>query len=125
MSIWEDHFIEARIREILATVPIDDHHFGRSFLSPYQIAIEFTERYPEITDQIEKPIGGEDTGQHDSLAQYFANQLSRRINDDPNIGIEGAFLDGRFLTTLEYERADQSVVASLGHQRMSMFRLGE
>ena len=41
MSIWQSHSIEAPIREILASVPLDGHHFGRPFLTAYQIAIAF------------------------------------------------------------------------------------
>ena len=79
MSIWQDHSIETRIREILASVPDDGHHFGRPFLSAYQIAIAFDQRFRHEADLIAKPVGGKDTGRHDSLAEYFANQLSRRI----------------------------------------------
>ncbi|MDE0006123.1 MAG: hypothetical protein OXQ29_25820, partial [Rhodospirillaceae bacterium] len=79
MSIWQDHAIEQRIREILASVPDEGHHFGLPFLTAYQIAIAFDQRHPREADLIAKPVGGKDTGRHDSLAKYFANQLSRRI----------------------------------------------
>ena len=72
MSIWQDHLIETRIREILASVPDDGHHFGRPFLSAYQIAIAFDQRFRHEADLIAKPVGGKDTGRHDSLAEYFA-----------------------------------------------------
>lgn len=78
MSICEDHSIESRIREILATVPDDGHHFGRPFLSAYQIAIAFDQRFPRAAALIGKPVGGKDTGRHDSLAST-CNQLSRHI----------------------------------------------
>ena len=45
MSIWKNHSVELRIREILASVPESEHHFGRPFLSAYQIAIAFDQRY--------------------------------------------------------------------------------
>ena len=45
MSIWQDHSIEARFRDILASVPDEGHHFGRPFLSAYQIAIAFDQQF--------------------------------------------------------------------------------
>ena len=123
MSIWQRHSIEARIREILASVPRGNHHFGRPFFSAYQIAIAFAQRYPQVADHIGKAVGGRDTGRHDSLAKYFANQLSRRIRHDSLPGIEGAFLNGRFLQSLEYENRGETVASSLGEANMSIFRL--
>ena len=123
MSIWQDHSIETRIREILASVPDDGHHFGRPFLSAYQIAIAFDQRFRHEADLIAKPVGGKDTGRHDSLAEYFANQLSRRIRSRTLTGIEGRFLTGRFLECLEYRNLGERVASSLGQANMSIFRL--
>lgn len=125
MSIWQRHSIEVRIREILASVPRGEHHFGRPFLSAYQIAIAFARDYPQAADEIGKPVGGRGTGRHDSLAKYFANELSRRIRDDSLPGIEGAFLDGLFLHSLEYDNRGETVASSLGVANMSMFRLAD
>lgn len=40
MSLWEDFHFEERILEILrdTTYYQESHHFGRPFLTPYQIA---------------------------------------------------------------------------------------
>ena len=123
MSIWQDQSIEPRIREILASVPHEGHHFGHPFLSAYQIAIAFDQRYPRETNLIAKPVGGKATGRHDSLAEYFANQLSRRIRNGTLSGIEGRFLNGRFLESLEYDNLGETVTSSLGKADMSIFRL--
>ena len=64
-----------------------------------------------------------DTGRHDSLAKYFANQLSRRIRDGSLTGIEGRYLNGRFLESLRYDNEGETVASSLGRANMSMFRL--
>ena len=125
MSIWQRHSIEVRIREILASVPRGEHHFGRPFLGAYQIAIAFAQRYPQAVDHIGKPVGGRDTGHRDSLAKYFANQLSRRILDQSLPDIEGAFLNGLFLQSLEYDNRGETVPSSLGEANMSMFRLAD
>ena len=123
MSIWQDHSIEQRIREILASVPDEGHHFGRPFLSAYQIAIAFEQRYRHQADLIDKPVGGQDTGRHDSLAEYFANQISRRIRDGKLPGIEGRYLNGQFLESLQYDNEGETVASSLGRANMSIFRL--
>ena len=122
-SIWQDHSIEARIRDILESVPDEGHHFGRPFLSAYQIAIAFDQRFRRDANLIAKPVGGKDTGRHDSLAEYFANQLSRRIGHRTLPGIEGRFLNGRFLGSLEYDNGGESVASSLGEANLSIFRL--
>ena len=123
MSIWQDHSIETHIRQILASVPDDGHHFGRPFLSAYQIAIAFDQQFRHEADLIANPVGGKDTGRHDSLAEYFANQLSRRIRSGTLTGIEGRFLNGRFLECLEYRSRGERVASSLGQANMSIFRL--
>ena len=123
MSIWQRYAIEPRIREILASVPHDGHHFGRAFLSAYQIAIAFEQLHPHDASLIAKPVGGKATGRHDSLAEYFANQLSRRIRNGTLSGIEGRFLNGRFLESLEYDNLGETVTSSLGKADMSIFRL--
>ena len=123
MSIWRTHPIETRIRDILASVPDRGHHFGRPFLSAYQIAIAFDQRFPREAALIAKPVGGRDTGRHDSLAEYFANQLSRRILAGTLSRIEGRFLNGRFLESLEYDNDGETVASSLGQANMSIFRL--
>lgn len=43
MSQWEDFRFEERIRQILQEVTYyrEDHHFGRPFLTAYQIGIEY------------------------------------------------------------------------------------
>ena len=59
MSIWNDYSIELRIRDILDVESRrEGHHFGRPFLTAYQIAILFAERYQEDLDAIGKEIGG-------------------------------------------------------------------
>ena len=123
MSIWQRYSIESRIREILGFAPTTRHHFGRAFLTPYQIAIAFEQLHPQDARLIAKPVGGKDTGTHDSLAKYFANQLSRRIRSGSITDIEGRFLSGLYLDTLKYRNRGDTVTSSLGEADMSIFRL--
>ena len=123
MSIWRRYSIEARIREILASVPVHRPHFDRPFLTAYQIAIVFEQTHPRDASLIDKPAGGRDTGRCDSLAEYFANQLSRRIKNRTITDIEGRDLNGRFLKCLQFDNRGDTVTSSLGQANMSIFHL--
>ena len=127
MSIWDEFSIGSRIRQILDVTSRDKgHHFGRPFLTAYQIAIAFAKAHPRDAKRIGKPIGGKDTGRKDSLAQYFAWQLSRRIKSGELADIQGQFLHRQHLRTLEYEFDDGIVESSLGQASdLSMFRLAD
>lgn len=115
MSIWETLQMEQRILEILDVQPEDpDHHFGRPFLTPYQIAIEFEHRFPDAFQQINKRVGGEGTGERDSLAQYIANELGRRIGRGQILTVEGVFLHHRRLHRLQYRDGNRIVEAKRG-----------
>ena len=126
MSIWEDFSVEARIRAILDVPPREPgHHFGRPFLTAYQIAISFAELFPDEHDRIGKQIGGKGTGPSHSLAQYLARELSDRIRNDRVTGIEGADLHGMHLKKLEYRSGEGNIESSTGSSsELSMFRLG-
>ena len=130
MSIWDEFSIESRIRQILDVASRDtsrdkSHHFGRPFLTAYQIAIAFVEAHPKDAERIGKPVGGKGT-RKDSLAQYLAWQLSRRIKSGELSGIEGRFLHRQYLLSLEYDSDAGIVESSLGQASdLSMFRLTE
>ena len=125
MSIWEEFAMESRVREILKAARFDKrHHFGRPFLTAYQIAIAFDKAHSEDRKRIGKPVGGKGTGQQDSLAQYLALQLSRRIKSGELVGIEGRFLHGQHVRSLEYDLDGKVVKSSSGKaDALSMFRL--
>ena len=125
MSIWEEFSIELRIREILDVTAQDrDVLFGRPFLTPYQIAISFAEAWPHDTQRIGKPVGGKGTGQKDSLAQYFASELTSRIKRGELSDIEAGLLYRGNLRSPEYAFDDGTVEDSSGQDRdLSMFRI--
>jgi hypothetical protein len=114
MSIWAEHHVEARIIEVLRDVPTvnDAHHFGRPYMSAYQLAIELHRRYPDIAEALGQRVGGAGVGQRNSLAQYVAKQLSDRIRDDPKQPVEGAFITNRDVLELSYQGADGTPVTS-------------
>jgi hypothetical protein len=125
MSQWDNLQMSTKISQILNVQSHDpSHHFGRPFLTPYQIAIRFQKQFPSDFSTIGKPIGGKGTGQQDSLAQYIALELSRRIRDGRISNIEGRFLYRENLHSLQYE-GDGVIVESSSMQAfdLSMFRL--
>lgn len=127
MSIWEDFSIEARVREILDVPPREPgHHFGPPFLTAYQIAISFAERFPSDYGLIGKQIGGKGAGPSHSLAQYLARELSARIKHRRLPGVEGADLHGSHLKKLEYHSSEGDLESSMGsNSELSMFRLSD
>ncbi len=125
MSHWKEFSIEPRVRDILAVkARSKNHHFGRPFMTAYQIAILFAERYPEDSDKLGKKIGGRGSGVSDSLAKYIARELSRRVKNGHVPGIEGRFLHGTRLRKLEYNSSRGRIESSSGTASdLSMFRL--
>ena len=131
MSIWEQFKFERKIREILADVSCsrEGHHFGQPFLTAYQVAIEFALKYPNEYKEIGMPIGGKDSRENNSLAQYIARELSKKIKSRSINDIEGGFISSHHLKNLVYhntvETDGKSIESSLIYPEteLSMFRL--
>jgi hypothetical protein len=117
MSVWEQHDLTTRIVEILGAAHLntDEHHFGRPYVTSYQIAIELARRYPQTVAAIGKPIGGTGVGQHNSFAQYLGGELSGQIRrEEDRHPVEGAFLSNERVSEIRYTTADgQAIVSSL------------
>ena len=126
-SIWDEHQLEQRIREILKTVPHPTSpHLNRPFMTPYQIAIEYRRRHRDSFDAIGMPIGGAGTGGHNSFTQYLGGQLSVRFRDGDLPSIEGALFSDLHLEHLSFKFDGGSVQSSLvGAWNLSMFRFVE
>jgi len=112
MTIWEQYNLEDKILDILDVTYSHDpeHHLGRPFLTPYQIAICFKEQFPDDFDAIGMLIGGRNIGQHNSFSQYIARELSRRINDISNI--EGGFLSDNHIVELIFNDGSEDIRSS-------------
>ncbi len=127
MSNWQELNIEEKIIRILRDVPdaAPEHHFGRPFLTAYQIAIEYAQLYEPDMAQLDVPIGGAGIGQRNSLAQYLARELSRRINAGQLPHIEGGFLSNQHLNDINFDTGDRIIQSSLTGTEftLSMFRL--
>jgi len=126
MSLWQEHDIESKVLAILQEAPeaAEGHHLGRPFLTAYQIAIEFNRRHPEVVAALGLPVGGAGTGQHNSLAQYLAKQLSDRVRDG-RMPVEGGFLSNLHLNDITFNNGDSLITSSLTGTNftLSMFRL--
>ncbi len=115
MSLWSEHDLTDKVVQILTGVHCNNevHHFGRPYISAYQIAIEMQRRFPETVTAIGKPIGGAGTGQHNSLAQYLSNELSKQIKaqgvDHP---VEGAFFSNENARSVTFTGVDGDVITS-------------
>src|SRR4030042_491919 len=123
MSQWDDLNIQASVEEILSTLPTfePDHHFGLPFITAYQLAIEFAQRYPREFGQLDLPIGGKDTGQYYSLAQYLARELSGKIKSGQISNIEGRFISNLHITRMIFsDGVESSKTGNLA--ALSMFR---
>ena len=129
MSMWSDLQLEDRVVDVLADVPTinDVHHFGRPYVTAYQLAIRFERMFPAEFQAIGKPLGGRGTGQHNSLTQYLAGELSRQIKrHGKDYRIEGAFVSNRdardfVFTDLRGEAVHSSLVET--DYDLSLFRL--
>ena len=128
MSKWNNFDCANRVREILSDAVYGDggHHLGKPFLTPYQIALEFAERWPEDFEEMNLPIGGIGLGEKTSLAQYFGGQISQRIESGELSDFEGGFISNSHLVKMEFvDNQKHPVVSSKtssGHD-LSMFRL--
>ena len=126
MSIWEQYDLGVKILDILQNSHAYDqgHHLAqpRPFLTPYQIAIHFKEKYPQDFAAIGKGIGGKGHGEHTSFAQYVGRELSVHVKNG-TMPIEGAFLYRKFLNKLSYKDGEDIIESSLGTTYdLSIFR---
>ena len=121
---WKLFQMEEKITTILASIVHEpEHHFGRPFITPYKTADEFKRLYRNDFFAIGKEIGGEGTGQRHSLAQYIANQLSRRILDNSIKTIEGRFLYRGNRISFKNSSNGHEILSSGQSSDLSIFRL--
>lgn len=102
-SWWHKYDLEDKIRTVLAdtSAPQPDHHFGRPFVTAYQLAIALLERYPELKSEVPMALGGEGAGDS-TWSQYVPRLLSSEIKAGRITDIEGAFLAGDHLSELRF-----------------------
>jgi hypothetical protein len=129
MSVWEGQGVEAAVLEALRDAHLTNpggHHFGRPFVTAYQLAIAVHAAHPKIATALGVTVGGRGTGAPNSLAQYLARELSGRIKRNGiDYPVEGAFISNAHLTSLTYQdpegRAITSTLTGSGFD-LSLFR---
>lgn len=126
MSKWDEHGLHTKVLAALGDVTLVNaetgHHFGRPYMTAYQLAIKLDQANPTLARDLGKKVGGPG-GQKDSLARYVANQLSLRIKKDPkSYQVEGAFLSNDDVDNLDYANGLSSTVSKTGRD-LSIFRL--
>ncbi len=125
-TLWERFDIGNKINAILRDIVKDDpQHYGQPFFTAYQLAIEISSRYPDDFAAMGKPVGGEGTGQPNSLSQYLAGEISRRIKSGKIRNIEIAFVHSRYVREMTFRHKGESVRASTPEAGfpISIFRL--
>ena len=133
MSTWESECVLDAVVEALGEPQHSnpqDHHFGRAYLTAYQLAIKVDAVHPNIAIGLGVEVGGRGVGERSSLAQYLARELSARIKRANEAGasfpVEGAFVSNEHLTALSYTKADGTELTSsltgTGYD-LSVFRL--
>jgi hypothetical protein len=124
---WDALNIGEKIIKILHDVPdaAPEHHFGHPFLTAYQVAIEYARLYPQDVAEIGFPIGGRGSRVRNSLAQYLANGLSRRIKAGKLEPVEGGFLSNQHLDDISFNTGEEIIQSSVTDKgyTSSMFRL--
>jgi predicted ArsR family transcriptional regulator len=131
-SEWERQHLDELVAGVLRDVrQVDEsHHFGRPFMTAYQLAVKLQQRHREAANALHPAVGGSGTGSHNSLAQTLARELSRRIKQARDRGetypVEGAFLSNDGITNLTYANPGEDPVESSLTGRpedLALFRL--
>ena len=130
MKVTHQFDLIQAVRDVLKTqvVPVmgsgSKHHFGRPFMTAYQIAIKVRRLHPSFKPQL--PLGGAGTGPGDTLARVVAHDLSVAIANGNANDIEGAFLSNAYELKLVYQdEAGNNICSSLtdSDRGVSIFRL--
>ena len=113
-SFWDRNDLDRKVTEVLADVPPGSNdHFGRLFLTPYQLATLVKARLPHVFQGLGQPLGGTGTGERNSFAQYLAGQLTIKIRNRALPDIEDASLSNERLARIEFNDDGERVVSSL------------
>ena len=100
-----------------------DHPLGRPFMSAYQIAIHFAEAHQDHPLVRRLEVGGEGTGEHQSLAQRIARFLSEAAQA-PDSVIQGGFISHQDIKEFSFDDNNKEVrVSGLNGPAHSIFRV--
>ena len=111
---WEDNDLGQKLVEVLTSVTYvkPAHHFGRPFVTAYQLAILLKERFPKVFNRFGHPVEGKGIGVRYSFTSYLARQLSGKLRSGEITNIEGAFLSNRHLVRFQFDDHGETVISS-------------
>ena len=125
MGMWVKYGLDKKIREILK-VPmqarVKKSHCGNPFMTSYQIAIAFKQRYPEDFEKIGKPIGGSGTDTHNSLTRYIAETLTKRVRKKQIKKVECGSLSVTHREGIPFKDEEATIYSSSKYD-LSLFRV--
>ncbi len=122
MSQWQDRDFVGKITQILEGVPQPDSaSSGRTFVTVYQLAIMFANRYREDAEAVHKEVGGK-TSIGNSLSAYLARNLSQQIGDNRISHIEMALLSFEHIEKVDFD-GDVEPFSGRGNPRYEAFTL--
>lgn len=99
------------------------HPLGHPFMSAYQIAIRFAAAHPNHPLVENLSVGGEGTGEHQSLAQRIARFLSEAAQV-PDSVIQGGFISHQDIKEFSFNNNGNEVrVSGLNGPAHSIFRV--
>lgn len=128
MNKWEQHGMEEKVLAILRDVPkySSGQRLGRPFLTTYQIAIEFAQRYPDTVQALGYPIGGANVGIQYSLSNYLGAEIARYV-ENGLLPVDGVFLSNLHLNDISFRHRQEVIHSSLTNTQypLTMFRLSE
>lgn len=123
-AMWDQLDMTNLIRQILRSVqPEPTYGTGRPFLTTYQIAIDFSRRFPQEAATIGHSTGGEGHGPF-AVTTYIARWLPDRIARGAR-DIEMRFLAPQDLVAMQFDDAGTIRTATTNQAgfNSTMFRL--
>tara|TARA_R110002167_G_scaffold22388_2_gene80261 strand:- start:838 stop:1227 length:390 start_codon:yes stop_codon:yes gene_type:complete len=123
-SLWDTNRVTHLVRQILQSHhPDPTYGTGRPFLTTYQLAIEFSDQFPQVAAILAQQTGGEGHGPY-ALTTYLARWLPDRIRHRGVTDIELRFLAPIHIAGIQLQ-SGQSIISTTTDQagfNTTMFR---
>jgi hypothetical protein len=121
---WDEFEVLDKVREALAEVEAPANGSGRPYLTAYQLAIRVDRAHPDLKDHFGGTVGGAGIGQHNSMVQYLAGQLTQLAGGDVRIERVALSNDGVASMTFKATGGGEIANSLLGTEYpTSLFRL--
>lgn len=103
---WNAYGVEPAVLEILQGVRGHEQSraLGRPYLTAYQLAVAFDQRYPAIAAELAREIATAGDDWIPTLAAYLARELAAAIAGGRLPGVQAALLSDRHLLAASFGR---------------------